>query len=334
MEQQIFKKEYTRDNALIIQEVWGRAHMIDVDANSNPYLPTQVIYINDGVAEIWNNERSIEWLERKLLEKNQTAPDFFWQKMEEYDRQLVNLKKYWRKHHLDSVAELRDFIGLMRAATRNFLVFYYSAISQKTPDKIKSRALEIREQDTFYDDSNRLIFNTLEYVYPEIKGLGITVLERDLNQFPSPQELKERFQNFVYITDETAEAINLKKFLSKNKQYKFIFNQIEDQTQVFGQVAHRGKVNGRVRIFKKKNQVVEFKPGEILVSPMTTPDFVPAMKLAAAFVTDEGGIGCHAAILARELKVPCVIGTRFATQVFKDGDMVEVDAEKGIVKKI
>jgi len=67
---------------------------------------------------------------------------------------------------------------------------------------------------------------------------------------------------------------------------------------------------------------------------MTTPDFVPAMKLAAAFVTDEGGIGCHAAILARELKVPCVIGTRFATQVFKDGDMVEVDAEKGIVKKI
>jgi len=58
------------------------------------------------------------------------------------------------------------------------------------------------------------------------------------------------------------------------------------------------------------------------------------MKLAKAFVTDEGGIVCHAAIIARELKVPCIIGTKFATQIFKDGDMVEVDADKGIVKKI
>ena len=71
--------------------------------------------------------------------------------------------------------------------------------------------------------------------------------------------------------------------------------------------------------------------GDILVSPMTTPNFLPAMKKAAAFVTDEGGIMCHAAIVAREMKKPCVIGTKFATQIFKDGDMVEVDANTGII---
>jgi pyruvate,water dikinase len=64
---------------------------------------------------------------------------------------------------------------------------------------------------------------------------------------------------------------------------------------------------------------------------MTTPDYVSAMKLASAFVTDEGGIMCHAAIIARELKKPCIIGTKIATKVLKDGDLVEVDADRGVV---
>ena len=74
--------------------------------------------------------------------------------------------------------------------------------------------------------------------------------------------------------------------------------------------------------------------GDILVSPMTRPDFVPAMKKAVAFITDEGGITCHAAIVAREMKKPCIIGTKIATQLLKDGMEVEVDANKGIVKII
>lgn len=76
------------------------------------------------------------------------------------------------------------------------------------------------------------------------------------------------------------------------------------------------------------------REGDILVTPMTNPHMVPIMKKAAAFVTDEGGITCHAAILSREMKKPCIIGTKIATQVLKDGDRVEVDAEKGVVRKI
>jgi pyruvate,water dikinase len=87
----------------------------------------------------------------------------------------------------------------------------------------------------------------------------------------------------------------------------------------------------KVRILKRKDQIDEMQEGEILVSAMTTPEFVPAMQKAAAIITDEGGITCHAAIVARELGKPCVIGTKFATQILKDGDMVEVDADKGIV---
>ena len=67
---------------------------------------------------------------------------------------------------------------------------------------------------------------------------------------------------------------------------------------------------------------------------MTFPHFIPAMEKAAAFVTDEGGILCHAAIVSREMKKPCIIATKNATKTLKDGEMVEVDAEKGTVKKI
>ncbi len=65
---------------------------------------------------------------------------------------------------------------------------------------------------------------------------------------------------------------------------------------------------------------------------MTTPDFIPAMKKASAIITDEGGITCHAAIVSRELKKPCIIGTTNATKILRNGDSVEVDANNGIVK--
>ena len=72
--------------------------------------------------------------------------------------------------------------------------------------------------------------------------------------------------------------------------------------------------------------------GDVLVSIATDPDIVTAMKKASAFVTDEGGLSCHAAIISREMNKPCVIGTKIATKVFKDNDLVEVDANKGIIK--
>ena len=67
---------------------------------------------------------------------------------------------------------------------------------------------------------------------------------------------------------------------------------------------------------------------------MTTPDFVPLMQKSAAIVTDIGGLLSHAAIVSREFNIPCIVGTQYATKVFKDGDMVEVDADKGVVRKI
>lgn len=74
--------------------------------------------------------------------------------------------------------------------------------------------------------------------------------------------------------------------------------------------------------------------GDVLVASLTRPQYIVAMQRAGAFVTDSGGITSHAAILAREMQKPCIVGTGCATKVLKDGDIVEVDAEKGIVRKM
>ena len=116
------------------------------------------------------------------------------------------------------------------------------------------------------------------------------------------------------------------------------------ETSVQGKVAHgKGKVvAGRVRIITRdysnpaltRRRMAEMNQGDVLVSETTDPELMEALRKAGAIVTDVGGMLSHAAITARELDTPCVVSTKNATKVFKDGDMVEVDANSGIVKII
>jgi phosphohistidine swiveling domain-containing protein len=101
-----------------------------------------------------------------------------------------------------------------------------------------------------------------------------------------------------------------------------------------GVVAMGGVARGKAKIVRTVHEIGKIKRGDILFAPTTAPSYIMGMRKAIAFVTDEGGITSHAAIVSREMKKPCVIGTKIATKVFKDGDLVEVDANKGIVTKI
>ena len=101
-----------------------------------------------------------------------------------------------------------------------------------------------------------------------------------------------------------------------------------------GQGVFPGLVRGLVKIVDSPTKAKDFLKGQILVAGMTRPDFVPLIKKARGIVTDAGGVLCHAAIVSREFKIPCVVGTQIATKVFKSGDLVEVDANKGIVRLV
>jgi len=100
---------------------------------------------------------------------------------------------------------------------------------------------------------------------------------------------------------------------------------------VHGLGAAPGEASGSVRVISDLEQASELQDGEVLVTHMTAPDWVPLMRRAAAIVTDSGGMTCHAAIVSRELGIPCVVGTSEATKVLRDGEVVTVDAGAGLV---
>ena len=109
--------------------------------------------------------------------------------------------------------------------------------------------------------------------------------------------------------------------------------ELESQRTILvkGLGASPGIAGGPVKIFSEEMSLDEVKEGDVMVTQMTTPDMVPAMTRAAAIVTDEGGMTCHAAIVARELGIPCVVGASDATKVLRDGMMVTVHGQMGVV---
>ncbi len=149
------------------------------------------------------------------------------------------------------------------------------------------------------------------------------------------EELSQRQKQFFMIFlprgyDFTSSASEVKKIINlmKKQWLKKLSKEIS------GTPACVGKVKGVARIILTSDKLSRLKKGEILITGMTRPDFVAGMKRAGAIVTDEGSLTCHAAVISREFNIPCVVGAKIATKVLKDGDMVEVDAEKGVVRKI
>jgi pyruvate,water dikinase len=95
--------------------------------------------------------------------------------------------------------------------------------------------------------------------------------------------------------------------------------------------ASPGIAKGKVRIILDPSQTSKMKNGDILVTLMTNPLFVPAIQKAKAIVTDVGGLLSHAAIVSRELGIPCVVGTKRATKILRDNQQIKVDGEKGTI---
>jgi phosphohistidine swiveling domain-containing protein len=148
------------------------------------------------------------------------------------------------------------------------------------------------------------------------------------------EKLAARAVSYAIITINNKIAL-----VTKQKDLEYIEDILarEDENvtdAIKGSCAFRGKISGFVKIVNTIAEMKKIHRGDILVSIMTRTNLISAMRRAAAFITDEGGVTCHAAIIARELKKPCIVGTRVATKVLKDGDMVEVDANKGVVKII
>lgn len=154
------------------------------------------------------------------------------------------------------------------------------------------------------------------------------------------EKIYERKLAFVFdgkkleIIKDQKEIKNIVDFLRGQEEVEDT-----DVTEIRGTVAFKGVARGKV--FKiseyeygNVGNVTKDRDNYILVTPMTRPEFLPFLKKAKAIVTDEGGLTCHAAIVARELQIPCIVGTKIATRILDNGDLVEVDAEQGVIRII
>lgn len=156
------------------------------------------------------------------------------------------------------------------------------------------------------------------------------------------KQLQKRPDHCVIVWEKGAKKCKLllgndgKKWEAKtygtmNRSSDQLYNK---ENVILGNTTSLGKVTGKVRILLKAEECGKLKKGEILVTFMTSPDFMPAIRKCSAIITNLGGVTSHAAIISRELGIPCIVGTKVATQVLKTGDKVEVDADKGIIRKL
>lgn len=161
-------------------------------------------------------------------------------------------------------------------------------------------------------------------------------IEENFNFEFSRDYLKGYFESTVW-PDNRVYIIDYNRLLPKYLPSDWSVSDVVSETSqnIRGISAHPGTVQGIVRIVTVDTiEIVDFKPGEILVCDNTDVRYLPLMKIAGAIVANRGGILSHAAIISRELGVPCIIGTKIATQVLHDGDLVEVDATRGTVRVV
>ncbi len=193
-------------------------------------------------------------------------------------------------------------------------------------------------RDNLVGSAAKIYYNCLDFFNELAKRVGMsyeTFIELRINDviffLDKLIEIKKIKQGYGIYLDNGRIDIYTGKDIEKIKVDE---GDVKGITSVEGQIANRGYAKGRVKIFMGAYDKKDMQAGDILVSPMTTPNLSLFMEKAGAIVTEEGGLTCHAAIIAREMGKPCIIGTKIACSVFKDNDLVEVDAEKGVIRKL
>lgn len=160
-----------------------------------------------------------------------------------------------------------------------------------------------------------------------------TILEHDIIAYRRIATVLSRFDDRLTFLHGD-EAVEFSR--------KFLDGSLPKDEEVTGIIANSGRARGPVKVINADYQnfelmrsaIAEMQKGDVLVSVTTSPELMEACNKASAIITDLGGLLSHAAIVSRELGIPCIVGTQYASKIFKDGDLVEVDAEKGIVRKL
>ncbi len=281
-----------------------------------------------------------------------------------YRKWLVEIHEYVESHKNDNQITLDEFFVFKAFLWKSYYYFrkteffytdilYYGKMSETAKKNlfILGDDLKMKGRPIFIELATTILYRFAELIAKQngidsdlIKSYSLDEIQLllETGQKVDNVILLERQKSYVIftqggaiqeITDNDKEVI-LERF--KGPDYSKI-------TEIKGTIANKGKVTERVNVIVPRLDIpyedwlkelysIKFNDGDILLTETTSPDFVPLMKRASGIIADQGGMNSHAAIMSRELGVPCLVGTYYATHVFSTGDLVELDADTGVVK--
>ena len=263
------------------------------------------------------------------------------------------------KDALADINELKKISRARRQLELKDIETLPERVRRKRKNLIAEYGIEVKSIQSFFDLLDN--FNTFHDYRKEIQMRSNQIIYRVLREIPNRFGLS--FEDLMWYFNNEIEDLLLKNVMVPSeiiteRKEGLVFHIHKDKIRkYFGQKAVKqleklvlsvvrakggneirgfsasvGKISGTVFVCKDASVAnVSMPKGAILVTSMTTLDFIPAMRRAKAIVTDDGGATCHAAVVSREFGIPCVVGAKVATQVLKTGDEVEVDGRKGTV---
>lgn len=328
----IHVKFYNRSLGLYAVQYWYRGGHFEIKKHFGVHHTPLFHYKKGRATSVYFEKHQPKKVSNKIINHFSNNPEAFEIGIEEY-----------RKIHKEGLraVEQKDPKKIFSAAVKMWPMLNAMMLMGEIESddlvlkRLKDMSAKARaETDQLVYAIGNGLWDSIDSSIPEEDRSFLTIEEIINKDIPPPEEIEHRKRGYVYTHDTLVLDDDIPEFL---KKHSILFEDdeiIEDVNEFSGNTAYGGKITGKVRVVLEYRDMKKFEEGEILVSSMTIPDFLPVMKKASAFITDEGGITCHAAIIAREMKKPCIIGTKIATQVLKDGDIVEVDADNGMVRKI
>lgn len=275
---------------------------------SKPSKKAAVLLISDYFRDVKDVEKRIQFIQLNypwLGSKDLFVRPITQEEIQEYAQSFVVSEKHSHNIHLD----------------HPIVKFYQEMLY------IKDKRDEYRREAFYY--AFPLVKALAEHLHISTPDLGY-LLPQELSLPDIQTIINKRKEGYIATLNDSLELMAGKEIVNQ-------FTQAEEPSEndaLQGRTGCPGIVRGKVQLIRTIDDIAHFRAGNVLVTVTTDPQHIVAMQKAIAFVTDEGGITCHAAIVAREMKKPCIVGTKFATRVLKDGELIEVDADNGIVKKI
>ncbi|MEI8096639.1 MAG: PEP/pyruvate-binding domain-containing protein [Candidatus Moraniibacteriota bacterium] len=337
-DKKILTNIFSREKNLLYFCMWDDSDRKSVELLEESLENNIFIIPKKGKGSVWYEREELQELKENFLEKfKDHENNLFWNRIQDLSSSSWNFIEPYAigVKSIQTVDEFDEYYNHLVNFWTCLSSFIYEVLDDNRVDPtIKKEFTDLRNKTEKYTEQMSTVLNNFIDHQPELGLIMNFVTKKEILAILDGSVDVERF----YCRSDGCFMLNgnvfpLSQFDQVLQEQGFTMEHISiDTKEVIGNIAYEGIVRGYVRVVYSFDDLAKVQSGDVLVTEMTNPKYLSAFQKSVAVVTDQGGTLCHAAITARELKKPCVIGTKFATQILHDGDLVEVDADNGVVR--